>query len=276
MNVQDITGGSTWAIAAAAFSNPMYLNSPLGATDNSVATGFQITPGGSVVIGFSGDHSGQTVEHQQTMDPSGASGWFAVLGCPNSGGAPTSSGSDADATYVFPCTGVLHRIKVTALASGTIEARIRLESESFSDAVSAATGLATEATQLDVLAALETVPAYLPPEPVVPSTDTTLTPGTINLSAVSGDQTLVSATAAQSTRVHRLFATFTGGASESLVTVKSGATAIGYFRVPTAGLVVDLEFSSYWHYKTANNEAFILSPSVALNIAGSFQYVKGA
>jgi len=138
------------------------------------------------------------------------------------------------------------------------------------------TDLATEATQLDVLAALETVPAYLPPVPVVPSTDTTLTPGTINLSAVSGDQTLVGATAAQSTRVHRLFATFTGGASESLVTVKSGATAIGYFRVPTAGLVVDLEFSSYWHYKTANNEALILSPSVAVNIAGSFQYVKSA
>lgn len=137
------------------------------------------------------------------------------------------------------------------------------------------TDLATEATALDILTALETVPGYLPPEPVVPSTDTTLTPGTINLSAAIGDQTLVTATASQSTRVHRLFATFTGGASESLVTVKSGATAIGYFRVPTAGLVVDLEFSSYWHYKTANNEAFILSPSVALNIAGSFQYVKG-
>lgn len=174
--------------------------------------------------------------------------------------------------------GQLAGVLVTTTGLGNIT---RDGTEAYAQAVTnvdsggVAVDLATEATQLDVLAALETVPAYLPPEPVVPSTDTTLTPGTINLSAVSGDQTLVSATAAQSTRVHRLFATFTGGASESLVTVKSGATAIGYFRVPTAGLVVDLEFSSYWHYKTANNEAFILSPSVALNIAGSFQYVKG-
>lgn len=132
MNVQDITGGSTWAIASTAFSNPMYLNSPLGKTDNSVSTGFQITPGAAVVIGFEGTYSGATVAHEQTMDPDGLVGWFSVEGSPSTGGSATSTGSTSGVAYVFTCIGVLHRIKVTALSTGTIEARIRLEGEAIS------------------------------------------------------------------------------------------------------------------------------------------------
>lgn len=132
MNVQDITGGSTWAIAAAAFSNPMYLSGPLGKSDNSNSTGFQITPGAALVVGFEGTYTGSTVAHEQTMDPDGVVGWFSVEGSPSTGAAATSTGSTSGVAYVFTCIGVLHRVKVTALSTGTIEARIRLESEAIS------------------------------------------------------------------------------------------------------------------------------------------------
>jgi len=132
VNVQDITGGSTWAIAAAAFSNPMYLSGPLGKSDNSTSTGFQITPGAALVVGFEGTYTGSTVAHEQTMDPDGVVGWFSVEGSPSTGAAATSTGSTSGVAYVFTCIGVLHRVKVTALSTGTIEARIRLESEAIS------------------------------------------------------------------------------------------------------------------------------------------------
>lgn len=123
---------------------------------------------------------------------------------------------------------------------------------------------------------LSTSEAYLPPQPVVASNDATVTRGTINLSAVSTDQTLQAAVSGQSTRVHRLFATVTGNASECLVTVKRGSTALGYFRIPTTGGVIDLAFSSYWHFKTNNNETFVISPSVSCNIAGWYDYAQSA
>jgi hypothetical protein len=132
VNVQDITGGSTWAIAAAAFSNPMYLSGPLGKSDNSNSTGFQITPGAAVVIGFEGTYTGATVAHEQTMDPTGAGGWFSVEGSPSDGTAATSTGATTGTAYVFTCVGVQHRIKVTALSTGTIIVRIRLEGEAIS------------------------------------------------------------------------------------------------------------------------------------------------
>lgn len=132
MNIQTVTGTSVWAIAAAAFSNPMYLNSPLGKTDNSVSTGFEITPGAALVIGFEGTYTGATVAHEQTMDATGVEGWFSVQGSPNTGGSATATGSTSGVAYVFTCIGVLHRIKVTALSTGTIEARIRLEGEAIS------------------------------------------------------------------------------------------------------------------------------------------------
>ena len=164
-----------------------------------------------------------------------------------------------------------------ALANDGLTAYAQLVS--YVDGSGVATDIATETTQLLNYAELQdlnTPAAYLPPEPAVDASDGTFSRGTINLSAVSGDQTIVAGVASQTTRVYRLFATFTAGASESLVTVKRGATAIGYFRVPTTGLVVDRVFCSYAHYQTGTNEAWILSPSVAVNIAGDFLYQTSA
>ena len=123
----NLTNETTWAIAAAAFSNPMYLSAPLGRTNNSQSDGFDVSSASAVQIAFTGTYSGATVAHEQTLDPTGAAGWFTVLGFPNSGSSGTSSGSTSGSTYTFATTGVRHRIKVTALSSGTLEARVLLD-----------------------------------------------------------------------------------------------------------------------------------------------------
>jgi len=131
----------------------------------------------------------------------------------------------------------------------------------------------------DILTALQEEVAYLPPQPILAIADaaySVLTPGTINLAAVSGDQTLVAAVSGQRTRVHRFCATFTGAAAETLVTFKRGTTAIGYARVPTTGLVIDWAFDSYPHLKTLDNEALIISPAAAVNIAGKYDFLTAA
>lgn len=125
---------------------------------------------------------------------------------------------------------------------------------------------------------LSTPATELPPQVPVGAGNAEFSRDDVNLSAVSGDQTLVAAVASQSTRVHGLFLTISGAAAETLVTVKAGATAIGFLRVPATPnqLVVDRRDVQYWLYKTGNNEAFILSPAAAVNIAGDILFQTSA
>lgn len=127
MDLANLTNELPWGITAAAFSNPMYLVAPPGTDGNSDSTGFDISAAAAVLISFEGTYSGQVLVHQQTLDPTGRDGWFSVEGAPSNGGTASSTGSTADTCYVFPCLGVMHRVKVTALSSGTLEARIRID-----------------------------------------------------------------------------------------------------------------------------------------------------
>ena len=145
--------------------------------------------------------------------------------------------------------------------------------------------LATEATLLNVLTQdtltntlLATPATALPPPVPVGAGDTTFSRGTITLTAQNGDAIIVAAVSAQSTRIHGLFITLSAAVAETLVTVKRGSTAIGYFAVPAtpAELVIDRRDLVQWLYKTGNNEAFILSPAAAVNIRGDYLYVTGA
>ena len=103
--------------------------------------------------------------------------------------------------------GQLAGVLVTATGLGTIT---RDGSEAFAQAVTYVTGagdqadLATEATQLDVLAELQTVPTSIPHF----ATDTTsdLTYG-FSSSSASGEVSLVTATSAQTTRVYKAVVT---------------------------------------------------------------------
>lgn len=127
MDVANITQEKTWGISAAQFSNPSYLNGPANETGSNVATGLNIAAAAAVLISFEGTYTGQTVVHEQTLDPTGADGWFSVEGAPSNGGTATSAASTSGICYIFSCQGVRHRVKVTALSTGTIEARIRLD-----------------------------------------------------------------------------------------------------------------------------------------------------
>lgn len=118
---------SVWSLPSAEFSNPGYLGAPASQTADS--TGFDITTGQSLSIAFEGTYTGAAVSHEQTMDNTGAAGWFAVQGAPANGvGGVTSTGSTTATEYVFPVLGVRHRIKVTALSTGTMQARVGLSS----------------------------------------------------------------------------------------------------------------------------------------------------
>lgn len=283
MNVQDITGGSTWAIAAAAFSNPMYLSGPLGKSDNSNSTGFQITPGAALVVGFEGTYTGATVAHEQTMDPDGAVGWFSVEGSPSTGAAATSTGSTSGVAYVFTCIGVLHRVKVTALSTGTIEVRIRLESEAISTSGSAGSGGATEATLLDVLADTnQLVTAAQDTDTVNVSQDTaTIMNGATNLTpkfaaiaaSSSGDNTLLAGVATKKIRVIA-FRVNGSGAVNWKFQSSTGGDITGLFYCASAGQGETGAFCPVGLFETVAGEDLQLNLSAAVAVGGYFVYLE--
>lgn len=127
-----ISDPAGWAVTSTGFVNPTYIADTLGNQGMAPdAQGFSIENSQSIVVAFEGTYSGQTVVHQQTLDRLGLTGWFNVVGqVSTSVGdvAPTSGASTSGSAYVFPARGIRHRIQVTALASGTIIARISSES----------------------------------------------------------------------------------------------------------------------------------------------------
>lgn len=127
MDLSNLTDSGPWGILAAQFANPSYVNGPPGTTGSADSTGFDISSAAAVIVSFEGTYTGQTVVHEQTSDPTGADGWFSVQGTPSNGGSATSGGSTANIAYVFSCLGVRHRIRVTALDTGTLECRIRMD-----------------------------------------------------------------------------------------------------------------------------------------------------
>lgn len=130
-------------------------------------------------------------------------------------------------------------------------------------------GDASEATLQDILTELETPVDYLPPQPV--TNDSTLTRGTIAITTAT-DTTLVSGTASQTTRLHRIAITVSAACT---ITFKSASTSLGAFDFPSTGGVLVLDFNSYPWFRTAAAEALVLTTSAAINVKGVFDYVKG-
>jgi len=283
VNVQDITGGSTWAIAAAAFSNPMYLSGPLGKSDNSNSTGFQITPGAAVVVGFEGTYSGATVVHEQTMDPTGSGGWFSVEGTPSDGGAATSTGAASGTAYIFTCIGVQHRIKVTDLTTGALTARIRLEGEAISTAGGSGAGGATEATLLDVLAdtnalvvaAEDTATVNVAQDTsVVMVGDVAVTPKfEVIAASSSGDNTLVAAVATKQIRV-LAFRVNGSAAVNWKFQSETGGDITGLFYCAAAGQGEIGAYSPVGLFETVAGEALQLNLSAAVAVGGYLVYIE--
>lgn len=103
-------------------------------------------------------------------------------------------------------------------------------------------------------------------------TTTGLTLATLDTSA-SGDVTIVSATAGQTTRVHRM--KIVAGAA-TVITIKRGSTVLDVFRADAVGFTIILRFDGYPWYVTAANEALVINNSVAVDLDGSIEYVKSA
>jgi hypothetical protein len=122
--------------------------------------------------------------------------------------------------------------------------------------------------------ALNTPATELPPMVPVASSDTDLTRVTVSISSAT-TTSIVSATTAQSTRAHRIALTVASGTAQT-ITFQSASTVLGAFDIPNTGGSIVFDYSPYWWFKTANNEAFQITTSSAAAVKGIIDYVKGA
>lgn len=96
-----------------------------------------------------------------------------------------------------------------------------------------------------------------------------LTPYVLN-SAVIGDSTASSATAGQTTRVHRMRLNVAGATT---LTVKSGATVLEVLKFAAAGFLV-YDFAPRPWYVTAANQPLVISNSAAVQVDGVVEFIK--
>lgn len=119
-----VSAPNGWPVPLSGFSNPRYV-----AADPTDATGFDINGYQAVALSFAGTYTGQTVVHEQTLDVTGATGWFPVVGFEareQGFNPPVNNLSAPGYAYVYPVVGVRHRVRVTALATSDMVVRIGL------------------------------------------------------------------------------------------------------------------------------------------------------
>lgn len=96
-----------------------------------------------------------------------------------------------------------------------------------------------------------------------------LTSYIVNTAAI-GDTTVSTATASQTSRVHRMRLNVAGATN---LTVKSGATTLEVLKFAAAGFLV-YDFSTRPWYVTATNAALVISNSAAVQVDGVVEFVK--
>lgn len=102
-----------------------------------------------------------------------------------------------------------------------------------------------------------------------PMTTSGLTPFIVN-TAVVGDTTVSTATASQTTRVHRMRLNVAGATT---LTVKSGSTTLEVLKFAGAGFLV-YDFATRPWYVTAANQALVISNSAAVQVDGVVEIIK--
>jgi hypothetical protein len=135
-----LTLTALWSVASSGFVNPGYLGPADPTTGLTSSIGFEIEPAATLIIGFDGTYTGATVVHEQTLDVTGAAGWFAVQGYATDGSSSGSGVCTTGTAYAFPISGVRHRVRVTALATGTMTARASMDSDATVVLIGAASG----------------------------------------------------------------------------------------------------------------------------------------
>lgn len=89
----------------------------------------------------------------------------------------------------------------------------------------------------------------------------------------TSDQDIVSATASQTTRVHRLRLSFGGACTFSIYSGGSGGTLLEAIDIPAAGIYV-LDFDPRPYFITATSEKLTLKTSAAVQVRGTLGYKK--
>ena len=196
------------------------------------------------------------------------------------GGTPFWSGTNAvagstqsttlttDNNY-FVSTGGRTAVRLRVSATGTGTITISHNASTASSLIRAANRFPTMAYDTGGTDATNTtLHASNIAQPLYPTTD--LTGATISFSG-SGDNTLVSATSSQTTKVYRLFVV---SACAQNLTFKSASTTLtGAMPVPANGSIV-LDFSTRPWFTTGTNEAFILNASASCQVSGRLEHVK--
>lgn len=119
-----ISPANGFQVPSAGFVGPEY-----AATSVTDSTGWDISQCGQVVVSFEGTYAGTAVFHEQTLDATGVTGWFPIGGVQlnNNGSGVTDMTAGAllvGSGYVYPGAGMRQRMRITALTSGTLIARV--------------------------------------------------------------------------------------------------------------------------------------------------------
>lgn len=104
-----------------------------------------------------------------------------------------------------------------------------------------------------------------------PSTTSGMTSVIVNTAAI-GDTTISTATASQTTRVHRLRLNVAGATT---ITIKNGAATLEVLKFPAAGFLI-LDYAARPYYVTTANTALVMSNSAAVQVDGIFEFIKSA
>lgn len=123
--------GAYWGVPLAAYVNPKYVG-PAGQSDAVGALGFPIIDCASIIIAVDSlTTPTYTATIEQTMDPTGVTGWFSVYGkwADSSNNANSQNINQRSVGYVVPRLGVRMRIRVTALTVADLRMRIMKSSE---------------------------------------------------------------------------------------------------------------------------------------------------
>lgn len=122
--------GAFWLVPLAGFANPRYVG-PAGQSLADQALGFWIGDCKAVSIAFDSNGAVPTAILEQTHDSTGLTGWFSVGAKRADGSANTLSSAIGTLAigWVAPAVGVRCRIRVTALTTADLRARIYKSSD---------------------------------------------------------------------------------------------------------------------------------------------------
>lgn len=162
--------------------------------------------------------------------------------------------------------------EVTDGTLGTVKVQFTKVMDGTLDSTNKLIVTAAGAAKMDGSAVTQPVSMATGPIPAVQASgDATLTRATVSITTAT-DTTIVSATASQTTRLHRFSLSVSGACT---LTWKSASTTLWAKDFPSAADWSET-FSELAYIETAANEALVLTTSAAVTVKGVVAYKKSA